>query len=245
MFSGYFDESGTHAGSPIICVAGLVATDNQWEELKREWREVLDEAGITFFHMAKFESRYGEYKDWDSEKRIRIQTKILGIIKRRVNAGMAVAVSIPDYEEAITGLYKDFWGNPYALCSRLCLNAIDEWADKYNRNSPIPLIFEDGAAHKSEFARSFDVALKSDEPEKVNRLCSLKFDDKRRTIPLQAADVWVYEIYKRACHRINDKERPMRISFQKLRSVPLFGRIYFKRELRELTSMIDRLMESA
>lgn len=245
MFIGYFDESGTHAGSPIVCVAGLIATDRQWKEHEREWLDVLKEAGITFFHMAKFESRYEEYKDWDNDRRIKIQTRFIDIIKRRINVGIATAVSIPDYEAVVTGHHRDLLGNPYAFCSRLCLNAIDEWADKYNRNTPISLIFEDGAAHKREFARLFNVALEGEESEEVKRLCSLEFLDKRTVLPLQAADIWVYEIYKRACHRINDRERPMRVSFQKLGSVPLFGRIYFEKELREVIGIIDRRIESA
>jgi len=39
MFSVYFDESGTHSGSPVFVVAGLLSPDQQWEKLTKSWKK--------------------------------------------------------------------------------------------------------------------------------------------------------------------------------------------------------------
>ena len=33
LFRAYFDDSGTHAGSAVIVLGGLIGTDGQWGEI--------------------------------------------------------------------------------------------------------------------------------------------------------------------------------------------------------------------
>ena len=53
----YFDESGTHEGSPVMCVAGYILTKRNAIELAREWNEVLNWAELPhplpYFHMSE------------------------------------------------------------------------------------------------------------------------------------------------------------------------------------------------
>ena len=48
MMEAYFDESGTHAGSPSMCIAGYLFAADQVLHLDREWSEVLSDYGIQF-----------------------------------------------------------------------------------------------------------------------------------------------------------------------------------------------------
>ena len=51
MLDAYFDDSGTHQGSPAISVAGYMSTPDRWKRFESEWRETLDAYGVEFFHM--------------------------------------------------------------------------------------------------------------------------------------------------------------------------------------------------
>jgi hypothetical protein len=45
----YFDESGSHKGSPLLCVAGYIIEKNAAIKLTDAWRAVLQEHNIPFF----------------------------------------------------------------------------------------------------------------------------------------------------------------------------------------------------
>ena len=49
MLSVYLDESGTHLGSNVCVMGGLVATPARWERLSTSWQKILDEVGISDF----------------------------------------------------------------------------------------------------------------------------------------------------------------------------------------------------
>ncbi len=48
----YFDESGTHAGSPFLCVAGYLFEATKRREFDTEWRTMLADFDLPFFHRA-------------------------------------------------------------------------------------------------------------------------------------------------------------------------------------------------
>lgn len=50
----YIDESGTHDGSPVMCVAGYLFLKAGANRFTREWGKVLKREKIPFFHMVDF-----------------------------------------------------------------------------------------------------------------------------------------------------------------------------------------------
>src|SRR6266851_4007452 len=117
-FSAYFDESGKH-DSPILTLAGYIATDEQWREFAREWNEALSSERIALFHMSKFESGYDGFSEdngWTKQRKIALQSKLIGIIRRRVNIGIHCSIDLTAYEECMKGWRKNHYGTPYAFC---------------------------------------------------------------------------------------------------------------------------------
>ena len=71
MLKAYFDDAGTHNGSPIAVMGGLIGTVAQWERLEDRWgkqlADPLPEAGkprLQMFHMAECEASQGEFRDY-------------------------------------------------------------------------------------------------------------------------------------------------------------------------------------
>jgi hypothetical protein len=218
-FAAYFDESGTH-GSPILALACYITEVGQWAEFSREWDEVLKQERLTHFHMSKFEARRGEFTGWDKDRCIRVQKRLIGIIKRRVNVGIFCAVNIADYEETITEWRRKTFGSPYNFCVKLCLGFISIWAQHFNRTEPIAYIIEHGAGYNHEINRSFSEIFANEAMRKYLRLGTLTFADKKAALPLQAADLFAYEVWKDTTNRFvtdANKRRPERKSFESLR----------------------------
>ncbi len=50
MLVAYFDESGTHDQSKVVCIAGLVGTAIEWSRIERPWEENLRTTRVPWFH---------------------------------------------------------------------------------------------------------------------------------------------------------------------------------------------------
>lgn len=235
-FSAYFDESGTH-GSPIITVAGYIATDVQWTEFAREWDEVLKRERLAVFRMSKFEARRGDFtaeNGWDNARRLRVQKQLIGIIKRRINIGIYCSLHLPAYDDMMTGWRRGQYGTPYSFCVKNCLGQISYWAQKYNRPEPLSLVIEHGAGYNNEINSAFRAAFADEGKREVLRLGTLSFADKSTAIQLQAADLLAYEIWKETCNQYllpKGKRRPRRKSLESLFETPHWGTFYGRNEL--------------
>jgi hypothetical protein len=241
MFTAYLDESGTHAGAGILAVAGYVSVDRQWVEFQREWQEILIAENIPFFHMADYESRFGIYKDWSNEKRIRVITRLCSIIKRRVHRAFTSSVILSDYNE-VAAMRPDLFGTPYGFNANICMRLISDWAEQRAHKGPIAYVFERGSGYEAELAQQFNIYLSSDELKALYRLSTLTFADKRDILPLQAADILVYEVRKRALNQTDDsKKKFVRRSMNNIGGVPGGYHYWTKQNLLDLIASHEEM----
>ena len=52
LMEAYFDESGTHEGSPFVCVAGYLFEKGNAAALNADWRAMLKGNDLPFFRMS-------------------------------------------------------------------------------------------------------------------------------------------------------------------------------------------------
>jgi hypothetical protein len=199
MLTAYFDESGTHNDSPAVAVAGYISTVDQWQRFEAEWQAILDDAGISFFHMTDHQNRQGPYKDWDDFKYKRILERLILTIRLRTWIAVGATVSRVDYYEVFSPS-PPF--NLYTFCALQCLSQVSQWANEFKRHEPIEYVLEDGAGYTQELHVLRNEISKSEARRKRFRFHSLSTADKRTMVPLQAADVLAYEIYRDMKNRI-------------------------------------------
>ena len=68
ILTAFLDEAGTHAGSPITVMAGVLGTANQWRRFEAELTKLKSRYGFEVFHTKQFKARSGEFRDWSAEK---------------------------------------------------------------------------------------------------------------------------------------------------------------------------------
>jgi len=246
MITAYFDESGTHGNQkvdpPVLSIGCYVSTDEQWTLFNREWQAVLDEAGVECFHVTTFESRFGGYAGWTDEKRKRVYAGLQGIIKRRVKKAIAACVVLRDYDELITGEYRQRLLSPYAFAARCCFEMIGDWSRRYELREPVDCVFEAGSGMGGEVG---DVFRRVKAKNNLGSLSyGLKKDPHKRTLPLQAADVLAYEIRKLAitvvgCMRDDKRKLFMRRSMENLFGFPHETYYYDRDALAEILAAIE------
>lgn len=218
--TAYFDASGTHRqdGSLAMCVAGYVSTPRRWKKFEREWEELLREEGISAFHRTDLESLRKEFKGWTVERRDRVVKRAHKIIKRWALMGVAVGFPFDLYERIIhTPELRKRFSKPYALCTMRCIIPLSEWATEQGYRDPINYVFDRGDEGRGQVLNAFRL---SDHDRYLLGTC--QFEDKKKFVPLQAADVLAYEVYKFTTEQVvkGGAERGMREGLEDLLGIP-------------------------
>ena len=74
MLGAFFDDSGTHDGSPVMAMGGLLGTDRQWDFFAPKWEEVLKapvpgRPPLSQFHLFPCRRKRGEFIDYNQAER--------------------------------------------------------------------------------------------------------------------------------------------------------------------------------
>lgn len=213
MLEAYFDESGTHEGSPVMCVAGYLFKTEQVIHLDREWLEALDQFGLTCFHAADCAHGVREFEKLNAQQRKELTIKLIGIIKRRMEVGIAVSISETDFGKHPANQFER--GGPYILGALQVLSGVVAWAEKRSYNGKIAYFFESG--HKHQHLAHAVIEMMTVNVSDHLRYYSHTFAGKRDIRALQAADILAYE-WQKEMRRLNIPpiKRPMRRSLESL-----------------------------
>jgi hypothetical protein len=205
----YFDESGIHAGSPAFVLAGYLATTSQWLAFEERWCSALTEFGVDCFHMHDLEQRTDRFKGWSPETAIALQGKLIEIINHTVMIGICCGVSVADYQAATPAILHPDIRFAYLLCFYECLLGIQHYMEAKEHNEPVKFIFD-----QNEYCGMLATVyhrLRKDLGSPA-WMGGLSCEDRRIFIPLQAADLLAYEMFKHLTHRSVEPWRKMRKS---------------------------------
>jgi Protein of unknown function (DUF3800) len=229
-YSAYFDES-TNEKSPILVIAGFLSTDVQWDTFKTEWTAVLKEYGLKAFHMQHFAQRSGEFVRWPEDRRRELLSKLLAIIQSRVELGVAAVVHVREFQKVFGASDAPDIGSAYTLCCTACHLEAGEWAKSKSHIEPISYHFDAGHQDASEAKKTFlDI---KDVPENVvYRMGSINFEHDSASIPIQAADIAAYELWRWLDEHFADRTRHGRFPLAEIIKTPWKIR-EFDREILE------------
>jgi hypothetical protein len=213
MIEAYFDESGTHHGSPLMCVAGYLVSANQCRHFQAEWDSILSKHGVPYFHMSDCAHGTGVFSDVSKAARSEICRSLIELIKLRAELGIAVSVCESDYRTLAPPGFKI---DAYTFCLQYCMWGVVAWATKYNVGVPISYFFESG--HKNQaVADSFLKFIRGSQGI-VNglRYHSHSFVSGKRLCGIAAADLLAWEFSAAYRNKFGPVRRAIRLSFQNL-----------------------------
>lgn len=232
MFTGYFDESGTHGGSKAIVVSGYVASDQQWLNFDREWKDELDVEGLSHFHMKDFVHSKKEFEAWkgDEPRRKRFIERLIGIIRKHTRKSFSNAVILEAYKDINSRfVFQEYFGTAYAFCSKMCLVGLDNWRQEHGYQDSIEVVFEDGAIDRGVLTN----LLKRDN-------CPVpRFAKKRECLALEAADLIAWEHLKIYNQKEVGELNRLRNSFLALNSMPHEWGVYTRTNLEQVRALLN------
>lgn len=159
MLSLYGDESGTDGRSPIVAVAGYVASDDAWAAFQVEWKQFCDDNKIVDFHTTDFlahKKEFTEQNGW-TEKRSKSASRIIdNIIAKHVEFGAVAVAVIADCEELFPLQGRRKFALEYAMAATLLVSETTKWAHKNKYTEPIRFIFDRGPHGKGYVMAGID-----------------------------------------------------------------------------------------
>jgi hypothetical protein len=205
----YFDESGSHSGSEVLCVAGYVFRKNQAIKLGHEWRKVLRWKKLPYFHMVDCAHGNGPFANLTKDERIAVETRLIEIIKRHAIQGISVTVdpleyaSFPGKLPTKPGLYD----NAYAFCAQAVMAGISAFIETNPIVGQMAYFFEAGhqsAPQADEIMRAMFVLPKH---KHDFRYVGHAFVEKQHSPQIQAADLLAWQWYTDRRHQREGRPR--------------------------------------
>ena len=85
----YIDDSDTFGKNGFLCLAALIATDEQWTRLHVRWERKLHEHGLQVVHTTDLLSGKGDHKksSVSFENRLAILNDFIGIVRDEISCG--------------------------------------------------------------------------------------------------------------------------------------------------------------
>ncbi|MGO9061425.1 MAG: DUF3800 domain-containing protein [Candidatus Binataceae bacterium] len=190
-YNAFFDESGTHDGSEVVAVGGLLATYEAWVRVELEWRQVLSsKEGVAVFHFTDFMARRPPF-NWPNQERDDFMERLTTIIGENVSLGIAYGIYREDYEALPSGLRNDF-KDIYHCCSYFCLESLVKWRKTFTGPElpkPLEFLFDRKKGFEGLAASIYYEVIKDIDAEGL--FGDMAFGSKEKDVPLQMADLLV------------------------------------------------------
>ena len=218
--TSYLDESGTHAGSDTIVVAGFLSTPRRWELFELAWRQILNKHGIAFFHMTDFAASREQFEGWDESKRRDCLGGLLEVINHHVIGSVGIVINMSDYHALVSPEAAKYAGGPYGFAASSCMMLFSRVMEATGVLGKIAYVFESGAEGHGQVAEAFNNTLSNPSNREYFHLLSIKFEPKQDFVPLQAADILAYELYQHLPTHLGNSSRPTRYPLRALSQTP-------------------------
>lgn len=201
----YFDESGTHDGSFVLCFAGFIIREDQARIMDAEWKEMLEESALPYFHMVDCANGTGVFKSLSTDSRIAAEKKAIAVMRSRIAQCFVVSVDPVVFEREMPSHSQI--GTAYSLLAHSCLTNVSVWADKHGFNGDVAYFFESGHKSQAEANGIMNMIFSQDHLRTRHRYASHTFADKKKVPLLQAADIiawlWNNECKRNLMNRTN------------------------------------------
>jgi hypothetical protein len=209
ILNAYYDESGTHAGSTVTVMAGLVGDVNDWIEFDREWSKVLRKYSITHVHAKHLWHRQGMYRGWSEDKCWELLVDLMYVIQERKQLFISRSFLLEEHYSKIYRAKKperrERLDSRYALCFRAFLHFLPSHHKDHFTRGTMNFILEDGHRNAGDALRVFKEIRADRNFEWRDAMGTLSFGGKEGFPALQAADLFAYSHYTAVSEFIDDK----------------------------------------
>lgn len=193
VFTGYLDESGTHGGSSVTVMGGLLARAEQWQHFERGFAKAQKAHGFRVWHSKKFKKRDGDFKGWTYEQCTALYWELAHLTSRGLTDVVTMTLNNADYEKYYKGRPKPNKARldtKYGFCFRMCLYHFvrEVFKRRYKKKMPVLHIVLEASQHYGDAERIFLEVKKDFEKRGIYMLAAITKLEKDECGQLMMAD---------------------------------------------------------
>jgi hypothetical protein len=139
MLQGYFDDSGSHAGSNWYVLGGFLSTAANWKQFSDAWQEALrKEPAIDYFKMNKARTLDGQFKGWPAALRDQRVFELAEVAEKYSVARIAAVMRQEDFNQHIKGVspWKEL-DDPYFMLFYQIVLLTADFLQKLGKNTDL------------------------------------------------------------------------------------------------------------
>jgi hypothetical protein len=221
MMTGYIDES---ANSRTVLVGGWIANDQHWELVAKLWtariefeNRICARKGLPIlsrYHAAECASRTGEFAGWTLGRQVRLVKKLQDILMvglprgvRSYRKPMAFGwgASTAEAGRLPLGLSaRQLRRYCYGLCVWESLKEIARIMQQYYTGEEIRFIHDQGGLYSTAKGAFDELIAQHETPKRY--FVGFEPGDARTVVPLQAADMIAYDLFRQIDKRLLGEE---------------------------------------
>lgn len=219
LLATYLDPSGAGPESDVHCVAGFIASCEQWRAFNEAWLQRLEADNLSWFHMTDFESYQGEFQGWSRDRHKKLLSDLLSIVEKHTMASVGYGVSREMYQREVSEEVKRVVGkSPYFFLFMQLVLTVEELMKHlvlytpFDPNYKIAYLLAHGDVGSGTIVSSWMAGLPSNESLRHElRMESVRVvEDNFKHPPLQTSDILSYEGRKQIELQMGYHQRPSR-----------------------------------
>ena len=195
VFTGFFDESNTHADAKWLVVGGFGGRAPDWLDFEERWAVLLNAHGLDHLHTKALMRLRQQFDEWTLGQRDRFVAKLAQSLRGAALVGWACAIDQSAFRAASAALSRKIpRDSAYGFCFRAsALRILDHLAA--TGPEPVSFVLEQGHKNSGSALRIFE-ALRESSPQRGWTLGTMTFAGKQDYGALQAADFLTHIISK-------------------------------------------------
>ncbi len=217
--TGYFDASGTHRQSETVAVAGFFAAAAAWVEFSARWQLALSDFGLDHFHMTDFAFGAPPYDEWSEPQRRARLARLLTIIREHAGFSVGIVVDRSAFDRIISPRARKVCGDAFGLATIAAFMEVGRMLRGTDIDAWASYVFDRGSLGAGTVLKVFQANMEDPVAKEQLRALDLRFADKNLFLPLQAADILAYELYKDMPRHLRRESKVPRFPLTELASM--------------------------
>ena len=98
ILTAYFDESGTHGGSPLSAMAGFLGDARQWRKFEKRAAKLFARFRVDAFHTIDVRRSDKDFDGWSVDRKIEFLDEFQHVINETLEMGVTAFISEKNYK---------------------------------------------------------------------------------------------------------------------------------------------------